>query len=168
MNSAPRTIGVGLRVTYVDRIGNSGADGQSLRGLNVNNFPDSALVWVRDSNRMYKLKKNMAISIVQDVSGMFNVVDSVGSNATDGRWVALVQMGIGTLAFAEGLGAHVTIPGFDVNPGGWFHVSHTAFGGTSGSLKGEAATETTVTVTSSNDADTGDVFVTYYETPGGE
>jgi len=171
MDSAPRTIAVGLRVTIVDKVGAQGvdSDGQSLRGLNVNAFPNAALVFVRNSNRMYRLKKNQAISIVEDTSGMDNVVNSIGSSATNGRWVALVQMGIGTLALTgESSPSAVVISGFDVNPGGWFHVSYTSFAGTPGSLRAEVDSETTVLVTSSSDTDQSGVFVTYYETPESE
>jgi hypothetical protein len=172
MNSAPRNIGVGDRITIVDKVGalGNGSDGQSLRGLNVNMFPDATLVFVRNSNRMYRLKKNQAISIVEDTSGMDNVVNGIGSSAAAGRFVALVQMGIGTLApGVEGGPASVVIPGFDVNPGGWFHVNYTeeptsAIGG----LWAVVNTETSVLVRSTETSDATGVFVTYYETPEGE
>jgi len=132
----------------------------------VNDFPANALFYVRDSGRLYRLKKNMAIAIVQDTSGMANVINGLGSSAAAGRFVAIRQMGIGTLVAGEG-SATVVIAGWDVNPDGWFHVTHTSFGGTPGFLRAFASNETEVTVDSS-DADSGGVFVTYYQTPGGE
>ncbi len=171
-NSAPTTIGVGDRLTIVDKVGapGNGSDGQSLRGLNVNKFPDAALVFVRNSNRMYRLKKNQAVSIVEDTSGMDNVVNGIGSNNVTGRWVAVVQMGTGVLSpGTEGSPAVVVIPGFDVNPGGFFHVNYTeAPSGAAGGLWATVSTETSVQVFSSETSDTTQVFVTYYETPEGE
>ncbi len=92
-------IGVGKRVTILDTIGASGdgSDGQSLRGQNVNDFPDSALFYVRNSNRLYRLKKNQSIAIAEDTSGMDNVINGIGSSAVNGRFVALVQMATVTL-----------------------------------------------------------------------
>lgn len=168
-NSAPTTIGVGLRLTMVDKVGAPGddSDGQTLRGLNVNAFPDGVLVYVRDSNRIYKLKKNMAIAIVEDTSGMDNVINSIGSSSTNGRWVALVQMGLVTLVGGEG-GSTGVVAGWDVNPDGWFHVSNVSFGGAPGFLRASASSETEVTVDSTSTTDTSIVFITYYETPEGE
>ena len=168
-DNAPSDIGVGKRVTILNTVGvqDDKSDGQSLRGQNVNAFPAAMLFYVRDSNRMYRLKKNMAVAISEDISGMANVINGLGSSAVAGRFVALVQMGTGDLVANES-GSFVDIAGFDVNPGGWFHVSYTAFGGTEGALMAEAISETTVRVTSKSTTDTGSVFVTYYQTPGGE
>lgn len=164
----PVQMGVGKRITIVDKVGTQGigSNGQSLRGLDVNAYPDASLFYVRDSARMYRLKKNQSIAIVEDNTGMDNVVNGLGSNHITGRFVAVRQMGIGTLVAGEG-NSTVTIAGFDVNPDGWFHVTHTSFSGTLGFLRAEQASETTVLVTASNN-DTSDVFVTYYETPEGE
>ncbi len=160
-------IAVGKRVTILDTIGAIGDDsnGQSLRGQNVQNFPDAAIFYVRNSNRMYKLKKNMSVAIAQDTTGMDNVVNGIGSSAVNGRFVALVQMNVITL----GEGGTGSIAGWDVNPDGWFHCTYTGTFGTSpGFLRAEAASETTVTVHSSDGESTGGtVFVTYYETPEG-
>lgn len=166
MDNSPTTIGVGKRWTILNSIGNDGSDGQSLRGQNVNDFPANALFYVRDSGRLYRLKKDMAIAIVQDASGMANVINGLGSSAAAGRFVAIRQMGIGTLVAGEG-SASVVIAGFDVNPDGWFHVTHTSFGGTTGFLRAFASSETEVTVDSTA-ADSGGVFVTYYQSPGDE
>src|ERR1700675_3518668 len=167
-NSASIQIGVGKRITIVDKVGvqGNGSNGQSLRGLNVQDYPDGCLFYVRDSNRMYKLKKHQAVAIVEDSTGMDNVVNGIGSDAVNGRFVALVQMGLGTLVSGEPTSS-VVIAGFDVNPGGWFHVTHVTFAGTVGFLRAAKASETTVEVFATTD-DTSDVFVTYYETPEGE
>ncbi len=145
----------------------NGSNGQSLRGQNVQAYPDGALFYVRDSNRLYKLKKNQAIAIVEDTTGMDNVVNGIGSSTVNGRFVALVQMGVGTLAVGESQ-ASVQISGFDVNPQGWFHVSHTAFAGTPAQLLANVVNDTTIVVFASNNLDTSQVFVTYYETPESE
>lgn len=168
-DNAPATMGVGKRVTILNTVGvqDDKSDGQSLRGQNVNNFPAASLFYVRDSDRMYRLKKNMAIAITEDISGMCNVIDGIGSDAEHGRFVALRQMGRGTLDPGEGEST-VAINGWDVNPDGWFHVSYIDFAGTQGSLKAAATSETQVTVTSSSGSDTSEVFVTYYQTPGAE
>lgn len=161
-------IAVGKRVTILDTIGAIGDDsnGQSLRGQNVQNFPEAALFYVRNSNRMYKLKKNMSVAVAQDTTGMDNVVNGIGSSAVNGRFVALTQMNLITLVPNEG-GSTGTLAGWDVNPDGWFHVSYSRFGGTQGFLRAATASETTVEVFSSNAGDSSDVFVTYYETPEG-
>lgn len=169
VDNAPTTIGVGKRTIILNSIGTQGdkSDGQSLRGQNVNAFPAATLFYVRDSNRMYRLKKNMAIAIAEDTSGMDNVINGLGSDATAGRFVALVQMGVGTFTGGEGTST-VDIAGWDVNPGGWFHVSYSVIGGSPGTLSAEAISETEVRVTSQSGTDTGTVFVTYYQTPSAE
>jgi len=169
VDNAPTTIGVGKRVTVLNSVGTQGdkSDGQSLRGQNVNSFPAATLFYVRASNRMYRLKKNMAVAIAEDTGTMLNVINGLGSDAAAGRFVALVQMGFGTLEGGEGT-SFVDIDGFDVNPDGWFHVSYTSFGGTQGSLMAEVISETTVRVTSSSGSDTSNVFVTYYQIPEAE
>lgn len=159
-------IGVGKRVTILDTIGTlgDGSDGQSLRGQNVNAFPDACLFYVRDSNRMYRLKKNQSVAIAEDTTGMDNVVSGIGSSAAAGRFVALVQMNVITL----GGGGAGSIAGWDVNPDGWFHCTYVTFGTSPGFLRASATSETTVTVNSSDGESTGGtVFVTYYETPEG-
>ncbi len=159
-------IAVGKRVTILDTIGEAGDDsnGQSLRGQNVQNFPDAALFYVRNSNRMYKLKKNMSVAVAEDTTGMDNVINGIGSSSASGRFVALVQMNVITL----GEGGTGTIAGWDVNPDGWFHCTYVTFGTGPGFLRAFAASETTVTVASSDGESTGGtVFVTYYETPEG-
>ena len=163
-NSASTQTGVGKRLTLIERIGQvgNGSDGQSLRGQNVNDFPDGCLFYVRNSNRMYKLKKNQAIAIAEDVSGMDNVVNGIGSSAVNGRFIACVQMNVITL----GEGGVGSIAGWDVNPDGWFHCTYVTFGTSPGFLRAEMASETTVTVTSSDAGSIGGtVFVTYYSTP---
>jgi len=163
MNSASVQIAVGKRLTIVDSIGATGADGQSLRGQNVNYYPDAALFYVRNSNRFYKLKKNLAIAIAEDTSGNDNVIDGIGSSTVDGRFVAVVQMAVITLA--SGVGSQ---NGFDVNPGGWFHCTYVTFGASPGFLRAEVTSDNTVTVHSTDAESSGTVFVTYYETPEGE
>lgn len=168
----PVQMGVGKRITIVDKVGaiGNGSNGQSLRGLDVNAYPDAALFYVRDSARMYRLKKNQSIAIVEDTTGMDNVVNGLGSNHITGRFVALVQMGVGTLAGGESEST-VIIPGFDLNPGGWFHVSYSnggSFTGTPGFLSADVNSETEVAVVSSSTSDGNQVFVTYYQTPENE
>jgi hypothetical protein len=166
-NNSPTTIGVGLRLTIVESIGTLGDDsnGQSLRGLNVNAFPDSALVWVRNSNRMYKLKKNMAIASAQDITGFDNVINSIGSSPVNGRWVAVLQMGLASLEADEG-GSTTTIGGFETGGiNGYFHCTYKTIRGTPGFLTAEVTSETEISVFSTSTTDTSDVFVTFYETP---
>ncbi len=168
-DNAPTDMGIGKRVTILNSIGTQGdkSDGQSLRGQNVHNFPAAALFYVRDSNRMYRLKKNMAVAIVGDAGVQANVIDGLGSSAANGRFVALVQQGTGVLSGGEGEST-VDISGWDVNPEGWFHVSYTETGGTPGTLTAAAISETTVRVTSTSGSDSGSVFVTYYQAHSSE
>lgn len=163
-NSASVQIAVGKRLTIVDKIGESGsgADGQSLRGQNVNDYPDAALFFVRNSNRFYKLKKNMAIAIAEDVTGNDNVINGIGSSPDAGRFVAVLQMANLQLVANES-GSTASVAGFDLTAFGNFHVSYATPGGTQGFLTPSIATETTMTVVSSSVADTSFVFVTYYE-----
>jgi hypothetical protein len=167
--NAPADMGIGKRVTILNTIGVQGdkSDGQSLRGQNVNNFPAASLFYVRDSNRMYRLKKSLAVAIAEDTGGMANVINGLGSSAANGRFVALVQMGTGTLTGGEGTST-VDIAGWDVNPAGQFHVSYSTLSGGVGALMAESISETTVRVTSSSGSDGSIVFVTYYQLPGAE
>ncbi len=167
---ASKQIAVGDRFTILDSIGapGNGSDGQSLRGQNVQMFPEGAIFYVCDSNRFYKLKKNQSIAIAEDTTGMDNVINGIGSSAVNGRFVATVQMAVITLTPGGESGTSSgTAPGWDVNPGGWFHVSYVTFGGTTGALRAFVASETTVTAESNSGSDSSDVFVTYYETPEG-
>lgn len=169
MVQASPLISVGYRLTIVDAIGQQGddSDGNSLRGLNVNKLPEGALVFVRNSNRFYKLKKNLASDVAQDVSGNDNVINSIGSSAVNGRWVAVLQMANLQLVATEG-GSQVTTAGFDLTaPGNW-HITYQQPGGTQGFLRATSISDTQVTVFSSSATDTSRVFVTFYESSQGE
>lgn len=168
-NSASRQVAVIDRLNIVDSIGTTGdgSDGQSLRGQNVAAFPEGVLMWVRDSNRLYKLKKNIGGTVADDTTGNQNVVASIGSSLAAGLWIAETQQATATLVANEG-GSSVSIAGFDLSSGGHFHVSYVTPGGTQGFLHAVITNDHTVTVLSSNAGDTSVVFLTFYEMPEGE
>lgn len=171
MNNASVQIAVGDRLTIVDSIGTRGdhSNGQSLRGQNVNDYPDSALFWVRNSNRLYKLKKNQAIAIAEDTTGFDNVVDGVGSNDVNGRFVATNQFCQALLAADEESGTSVTVGGFDLtSDGSWLMTHQGVDGGTPGTLWAEIVNETTVKLHSTASTDTNLVFATFVEALNGE
>jgi hypothetical protein len=151
----------GLRLTIVDSVG-SNADGDSLAGLNVNAFPEGALVWVRSANRFYQLKKNLPTPVIADVSAFKNVVAGVGSSSVDGFWVATNQFATGVLS---GSGT-VALAGFDLSTSGFFAVSYITPGGTQGFLHAAQTNDATVTVTSSSTTDTSTVLVEFIQQVG--
>ncbi len=156
------------RLTILDSIGASGShgNGASLRGQNVQNFPEGVVVLVRDSARYYMLKKHLPSDVVEDATGNDNVIDGIGSSAVNGRWVALRQQAVVTLVAGES-SSEVSVIGFDLSSGGNFHVSYVTFSGTTGQIRAEITNDFTVTVFSSNADDSSDVFVTFYQEPEG-
>lgn len=151
-------LAVEKRLTIVEHLGTSSADGESLAGQNVNNFPAGSLFYVRASHRLYELRKNLDTLVVQ--TSLFNVIDGVGSSAAAGRFVAVDQWGAVTLAAGSGV-----LPGFDLSSGGFFLVSYTVAGGTQGFLHAAKTAANTVTVTSSSGSDTSTVLVVFKESP---
>lgn len=140
------------RITLVATIG-SESDGDSLQGQNVNNFPAGALVYVASTKRFYALRKDLSVTQVEGASG--NVVNSVGSVATGARWVACEQSDVGTLVAGSLVLSGWALASTDV----YFLVSVVTVGGTAGTLHAARTTDHSVTVTSSNGADTSVVVV---------
>lgn len=167
-NQTLAQIAAGDRLVVLDVIGEPGvgSNGQSLRGRNVNSYPEGVLAFVRDSARYYMLKKNLPTDVVEDVSGNDNVIDSIGSSSVKGRWVALRQQCVVTLAGGESTN-EVNQIGFDLSSGGNFHVSYATFAGTPGQLRAFITNDFTVTVQSHSLSDTSEVFVTFYQEPEG-
>ncbi len=157
MSSALAQLAVSKRLTIVSKIGTP-ADGESLAGQNVNDFPAGALFYVEQSNRFYVLRKNLDSAVV--ASNLENVVDGIGSSAAAGRFVAVQQFAAVTL-----LGGTATVSGFDLERGGAFLVSLQTPGGTTGFVHAVKTTNTTATVTSSNGADTGSYTIVFVEQP---
>lgn len=145
------------RLTLVTHIGDA-SDGDSLRGQNVNLFPDGALFYVAQSNRFYALRKGLASAVV--ATGLLNVVDGIGSSDANGRFVAVEQRGVGTLT-----GGTTTIAGWDLSASGFFLVSYNTPGGTQGFLRAAATAANIVTITSSSGSDTSSVNVVFVEAP---
>ena len=150
-------LAVAKRLTVVEHIGTT-ADGDSLAGQNVNNYPAGSLFYVRASNRFYQLRKNIDGAVV--ATGAFNVVDGVGSSAAAGRLVAVQQWATATLS-AGG----ATIAGFDLSSNGFFLVSYVTAGGTQGFLHALKSAPNLATVASSSGADTSTVLVVFVESP---
>lgn len=148
---------VSKRFTVVEHIGTPD-DGDSLAGQNVNNFPEGALFYVSQSNRFYSLRKNLDSLVV--ATGLFNVVDGIGSSAAAGRFVATEQRSAGALT-----GGTTTSNGFDLSRGGKFLVSLVTPGGTTGFVHAAKTAANVVTITSSSGADTGTYLVVFVEDP---
>lgn len=150
-------LSVSKRITIVESIG-SGADGDSLRGQNVHNFPSGALFYVRASHRMYELRKNIDALVV--ATGLLNVVDGIGSSSVNGRFVACEQYATATL-----IAGSVAIDGFCLDQSGSFLISYVTLGGTQGFIRAARTDANTVTVTSSSGSDTSLVVVRFLENP---
>lgn len=150
---------IAKRITLVNTIG-SAADGDSLRGQNVSNFPEGALFYNRAAHRLYELRKNLDSLVVAD-NANFNVVDGVGSSAAAGRFVALNQWASGVLS-----GGSLVIAGFDLTNSGRFMVGYVLAGGTQGFLHATKTSAASLTVTSSQGADTSTVVVQFLENLG--
>jgi hypothetical protein len=165
-NSAAVQIALGQRLTIVEKVGTPGidSDGQSLQGLNVHAYPDGVLVWVRESDRFYQLRKNLDPAIVRDDGTFRNVVDSIGSSAVNGRWVAVIKMGTVVLEGEEG-GSTGEIDGFALVPDGFFHATHQTLSGTPGVISAQSIDQVTVRVTSTENGDLSTVFVSFYPFP---
>ena len=166
-NSAQMT--VYKRLTVVDRIGTDGSDGESLKGQNVNLFPEGSLFFAVSSNRLYRLRKNLDPAVIADAGVFKNVVDGIGSSSAAGRFVAVNQYAEGGLESNEG-GSTIAIDGFDLSlPGAWL-TSYVTPGGTQGFLHAQATGGTSlveVTITSSSSTDTSIVLVEYLSEPTG-
>lgn len=137
------------RLTVVTHLG-TGADGDSLAGQNVNDFPAGALFWVRQSNRFYQLKKNLNSAVIPDVGIYRNVINGIGSSAAAGRFVAVQQLGEGVL-----IGGTIAVSGFDLSAPGFFLCSLITVGGTPGFIRAAATSLAQVTLTSTSGSDTG-------------
>jgi hypothetical protein len=146
---------VSKRITIVSSVGTP-ADGDSLAGQNVNNFPEGALFFVESSSRFYALRKNVNAAVVATPAN--NVVDGVGSSAEAGRFVALMQLRSAVLTAGSATG----ITGFDVSRvNGFFIITLVTPGGTPGFVHATITAPNTVSLTSSNGADTGTYSVVY-------
>ncbi len=150
---------VAQRVTLVQSL-LSGSDGDSLAGQNVNHYPDGALFYVAENHNFYQLKKNLNATVV--ATNARNVVDGIGSSATNGRFVAMQQSAAATLT-----GGTVAVPGFDFSASDgtfgasswYFLVTQVTPGGTPGILHAAATAVNIVTVTSASGSDTSSVIV---------
>lgn len=152
------------RVTLVDSL-SVGAVGDTLENINPALYPDGALFFVNATQRMYCLQKNLPVTITAG-DGSGNVVSSIGSDHTEGFFVACQQSAL------------VTMPGGSVTTQtsiGWalpnasgyhFLITLVTPGGTSGILHAARTDDHTVTVTTSQGADTGTYFVVLI--PSGE
>lgn len=138
---------VSKRLTIVTHIGD-GSDGDSLAGLNVNEFPAGVLVYVAESNRLYRLKKNLDPLVIADNGIYRNVVDGIGSSAAAGRWVAQPQ--VATITLVNGT---ANLSGFDLSTPGFFMVSPVTLIGTPGFTTAVAASVAEVTATSASNTD---------------
>jgi hypothetical protein len=137
------------RLTIVSSLGSS-ADGDSLAGQNVNDFPAGALFWVKSQNRFYALKKNLNVLTIPDVGFYRNIVNGVGSSAVAGRFVAVQQMGQVTLA-----GGTVNVSGLDLSSAsGFFLISLITPGGTPGFIHAAPSSIVQATFTSTSGSDT--------------
>lgn len=145
---------VAHRLLLVDTLADG--TGNSLSGQNVNELPAGALVYVRARNRLYSLRKNLDSLVVAGANA--NVVDGVGSSAAAGRFVAVLQWGVGILSAGS-----IAMPGWDLTRGGFFAVNYVSAGGTQGFLHAAKTANGTATVTSSSGSDTSTVLVQYLE-----
>ncbi len=145
------------RTTIVAKIG-VGSDGDSLSGQNVNNFPDGALFFVRDSGRFYTLRKNLP-DAVGEQNGV-NVVDGIGSSAAAGRFIAVQQYGVAQLSNGTGV-----ITGLDLSRGGVFLVSYVTLSGTPGFIHAAKTADNFATVSSSSGSDNSQVLAVFVESP---
>jgi hypothetical protein len=145
------------RLTIVTHIGSAG-DGDSLRGQNVNAFPEGALFYVQQSNRFYSLRKNID-SAIGPQNGL-NVVDGVGSSPENGRFVAVQQFAEVQLSSGTAVAT-----GFDLSADGRFLVSYTNLSGTPGFIHAAKTAANVVTVSSSSSADNSRVLVVFVEAP---
>lgn len=145
------------RVTIVSHIGSAGAGG-SLRGQNVQAFPEGALFYVEQSDRFYVLRKNLP-DAVGEQNGL-NVVDGVGSSPANGRFVAVQQFGETQLSNGTGV-----IVGLDLSRDGRFLVSYTTVTGTPGIIHAAKTADNVATVTSSSGSDNSRVLAVFVEAP---
>lgn len=146
-----------LRLILVSIIGTPGVD-DSLANLNVNEYPAGVLAYVKATKRFYTLKKNLDTDVVADGGNYRNVVNSIGSSAVAGRWVAVQQQGSGTL-----VGGTLVVSGFDLTQPGFFITSLLNAAGTTGYVKTTKTTDATATLLSTSNSDVGTYGVVYVE-----
>lgn len=146
------------RLIVVQNIGDA-SQGDSLAGQNVGLYPAGVLAYVANSNRFYRLRKNLNTLVLPDSSQYRNVVAAVGSSSEEGYWVAVEQIGQVTLA-TTGV---ATLIGFDLTTPGFFLTSIITPGGTIGQSHVTPATVASATVQSSSTSDTSTVGVVYIQ-----
>lgn len=147
-----------LRLTLVDNIGTP-ADGGSLAGQNVNAFPDGALFYVANTNRFYRLKKNLPTGVIADSSSNHNVVGGVGSSLAAGFFVACQQQGVFTMTAGS-----ATVSGLDLSTAGSFLVSYVTISGTAGTVHGAITNVGLATFTSNQGSDASTMVFVFVET----
>jgi hypothetical protein len=147
------------RLLIVQNIGDT-SQGDSLAGQNVGLYPAGVLAYVVDSNRFYRLKKNLPTAVIADTGLWRNVVAGVGSSSEDGMWVAVEQVAEFTLS-GSGTAA---VNGFALTVSeGAFLISLVTPGGTTGFVHGVASTAAQATFASTQAADTGTYVAVYIE-----
>lgn len=149
----------GQRLMLVQSIGTTG-DGDSLAGQNVQALPAGVLAYVADTNRFYRLKKNLDPLVLPDSGIWQNVVAGVGSSSENGLWVAVQQTTSVTLVNGS---TAAPIIGFDLSHAGDFLVGLVTPIGTTGFVHGAAATVASATFTSTQGADDGVYLAVYVE-----
>lgn len=149
------------RITLVDSL-SVGAIGDTLENVNPALYPDGALFFVNATQRMYCLQKNLPVTITAgDSAG--NVVSPIGSDHIEGFFVACQQSAVVTLSG----GAQTSIGWALPNASGYhFLATLVTVGGTTGFVHAARTDDHTVTVTSTQGADTGTYFVVLI--PSGE
>lgn len=151
---------VASRLTLVENIGTPSIGG-SLAGLNVNELPAGALVYVSNINRCYELRKNLDAAVVPDEGAFRNIVSAVGSSRQAGYFVACEQQGQVTLT-----GGEATAAGFDFSRTGRFLSSIALAGGTVGKYVIFTPQDAgTLAIQSQDSDDTSTYFFMYFETP---
>lgn len=148
----------GQRLILVQSVGTT-ADGDSLAGQNVQALPAGVLAYVADTNRFYRLKKNLDPLVLPDSGIWKNVVAAVGSSSENGLWVAVQQTASVTL-----VGGTATVIGFDLSHAGDFLVGLVTPIGTTGFVSGAEASVASATFTSTQGADDGVYLAVYVET----
>ncbi len=139
------------RLTLVADIGSTG-EGGSLLGANIDGLPDGVLFYVASTHRIYQLRTVTATQVpVTGVNAGANVLNGNGSPVTGAgrRWVAVQQLAQATLS-----GGTVLVPGFALQATDVPVALLVTAGGTLGFLHAAQTTDHSITVTSSQGADT--------------
>lgn len=142
---------VAQRLALASDIGNPG-EGGSLLGVNINDLPDGVLAAVASTHRVYQLRTVTATQVpVAGVNNGANVLNGNGSPATGAgrRWVAVQQTAQATLA-----GGTIVATGFALQATDVVVALLVTVGGTAGFLHAVQTTDHSITVTSSQGADT--------------